>query len=90
MNGEPYRADEFAYTIVRHGGRFVDASDFLTPADCWGDVGAASGPLFVVLAATSGQRGYAKGALTLFWTSSDSGERCAALVSVLTPKRGAS
>jgi 3-oxoacyl-[acyl-carrier-protein] synthase-1 len=80
MNGEPYRSDEFGYCVVRHSQRFVDPSDFLTPADCWGDVGAASGPLFASLVATAGRKGYARGPLNLIWTSSDKGERSAALV----------
>jgi 3-oxoacyl-[acyl-carrier-protein] synthase-1 len=80
MNGEPYRADEFGYTVVRTSDRFVDASSFWTPADCWGDVGAASGPLFVILALAAELRGYAKGPHTLVWTSSDGGERSAAVV----------
>ena len=57
MNGEPYRADEFGFAILRVGKRFVNASDFVAPADCWGDVGAASGPLFVNLVSAAGQRG---------------------------------
>ena len=81
MNGERYRADELAFTICRTSERFVDASKFLAPADCWGDVGAASGPLFVGLAAAAAQQGYAPGPHTLVWTSSDRGERAAALVS---------
>lgn len=87
LNGEPYRADEFGYTMVRTADRFVDASHFLTPADCWGDVGAASGPLFVILALAAGLRGYANGPYTLVWTSSEGGQRCAAVVQIEHPGR---
>lgn len=80
MNGERYRADELAFTICRTSERFDDATYFLSPADCWGDVGAASGPLFVGLATAAGRKCYSKGSYTLLWTSSDTGERCAALV----------
>ncbi len=80
MNGERYRADEFAFTIARTSERFVDASDFLSPADCWGDVGAASGPLFLNLVSAAARKGYAKGPRTLLWTSSESGERSAAVI----------
>src|SRR5262249_29100423 len=45
MNGEPYRADEYAFLISRTREHFVAASEFVSPADCWGDVGAASAPL---------------------------------------------
>lgn len=80
MNGEPYRADEFGYTIVRTGERFIDPTDFMTPADCWGDVGAASGPLSVVYAIVAGLKGYSRGPYTLIFTSSDSGERTVVLL----------
>jgi 3-oxoacyl-[acyl-carrier-protein] synthase-1 len=80
MNGEPYRGDEFGFASLRTAARFVDSADFQTPADCWGDVGAASGPLFANLAVTAALKGYAKGPCTLAWTSSESGERSAALV----------
>lgn len=80
LNGERSRADEYGFSIARLGERFVDATDVRTPADCWGDVGAASGSLFVNLAVAARMRGYAKGPWSLLWTSSESGERCAALV----------
>jgi 3-oxoacyl-[acyl-carrier-protein] synthase-1 len=80
MNGDRYRTDEFGFAITRTAENFVDASEFLTPADCWGDVGAASGPLFVTLAVASAAGGYADGPLTLAWTSSESGERSAVLL----------
>jgi 3-oxoacyl-[acyl-carrier-protein] synthase-1 len=79
LNGEAYRADEFGFMLARTSERFVDASDFKAPADCWGDVGAASGPLFVLLASAAAMKGYANGPLTLLWTSSEGGERTAAL-----------
>ena len=80
MNGEPYRADEFGYTVVRLAECFVDPSAFMTPADCWGNVGAASGPLFVILAAVAGFKGYSVGSHTLVFTSSESGERTVAII----------
>ncbi len=79
QNGEAYRADEFGFMLARTSEGFVNPSDFEAPADCWGDVGAASGPLFVVLAAMAAKKGYAKGPRTLLWTSSESGERSAVL-----------
>ena len=77
QNGEAYRAAEQGFMLARTMQRFVDASDFLSPADCWGDVGAASGPLFVMLASAAAQKKYAKGPSTLVWTSSEGGERAA-------------
>jgi 3-oxoacyl-[acyl-carrier-protein] synthase-1 len=80
MNGEPYRADEYGFAVCQQGTRFINASHFTAPADCWGDVGAASGPLFANLVIAAGQRGYATGRHNLVWTSSESGERCAAIL----------
>jgi 3-oxoacyl-[acyl-carrier-protein] synthase-1 len=82
LNGEPYRADEFAFAMIRSARQFRDPGRFLTPADCWGDVGAASGPLFVALAVAAGRGGSAAGPYTLVWTSSEGGERATALLHV--------
>lgn len=76
MNGEPYRADEFGFATIRAGGLFKDPSEFTAPADCWGDVGATAGPLFVVLAEAAARKRYAPGPLAGAFTSSESGERC--------------
>jgi 3-oxoacyl-[acyl-carrier-protein] synthase-1 len=75
MNGEPYRADEFGFAVLRAGELFRDASAFAGPASFWGDVGAAAGPLFLVLADAETKKGYARGPVTAAFTSSESGER---------------
>jgi 3-oxoacyl-[acyl-carrier-protein] synthase I len=80
MNGEPYRAEEFGFATIRTNGYFIDASDFRAPADCWGDVGAASGPLFLNVSTVAYEKGYSRGPRTLVWTSSESGERAAAVL----------
>jgi 3-oxoacyl-[acyl-carrier-protein] synthase-1 len=80
MNGEPYRADEFAFSVIRTREHFVSASDFVAPADCWGDIGAASAPLFIALACIAGMKGYSKGSTALVWASSEAGERGAAVI----------
>jgi len=80
MNGEPQRAEEFGFASLRTHDRFEDPSDFIAPADCWGDVGAASGPLLLALACTGRAKGYLPGDRALVWTSSESGERAAALL----------
>jgi 3-oxoacyl-[acyl-carrier-protein] synthase I len=84
MNGEPYRADEFGFACLRTKESFESASDFVAPADCWGDVSAASGPLFLMLATISGAKGYAKGPHAFVWASSEGGERAAALMHIRT------
>ncbi|TPI65730.1 beta-ketoacyl synthase [Mesorhizobium sp. B3-1-3] len=80
MNGERYRGNEYGFAVLRNPGRFKDAADFETPADCWGDVGAASGPLFVSLVAEAETRGYQTGPLSLIWASSENGARAATLL----------
>jgi 3-oxoacyl-[acyl-carrier-protein] synthase I len=79
QNGEAYRADECGFMLARTSERFVAPTEFVAPADCWGDVGAASGPLFVLLAARAANMGYATGCRTLLWASSEGGARGAAL-----------
>ena len=80
MNGEPYRAEEFGFATIRTNDCFVDAADFQAPADCWGDVGAASGPLFLNLSVEGHRKGYSRSLRTLVWTSSEGGERAAAIL----------
>lgn len=80
MNGERYRANEYGFATIRNPGRFRNAADFETPADCWGDVGAASGPLFVSLVTEAEARNYQTGRLSLIWASSENGIRAAALL----------
>ena len=80
LNGERYRSEEFTFTVLRTQAAFAEASDNLTPADCWGDTGAASGPLFASLAIAAAQRCYAKGPRSLLWTGSESGRRSAVIL----------
>ncbi len=88
QNGEAYRADEFGFMLARLSEYFVDSSDYMAPADCWGDVGAASGPLFINLIIFAAEKGYAKGPHTLLWTSSEGGERTAAILEADMKERG--
>ena len=80
MNGEPYRADEFGFTALRTKEHFDSASDFIAPADCWGDVAAAGGPLHVMLAVIAGAKGYANGKVAFAWASAEGGERAGTLL----------
>ena len=80
MNGEPYRADEFGFACLRTKEAFESASDFVAPADCWGDVSAASGPLGIVLSTIAHTKAYSNGRHAFIWASSESGERAAALL----------
>ncbi len=85
MNGEPYRADEFGFATLRTREHFVDASDFVAPADCWGDVSAASVPLGLMLSAMAARNSYANGPYAFLWASSESGERGAVLLEQAPP-----
>jgi 3-oxoacyl-[acyl-carrier-protein] synthase-1 len=82
MNGEPYRADEFGFACLRTKESFESASDFVTPAECWGDVSAASAPLGVMLSAMASKKSYASGPYAFLWASSETGERAAALLAL--------
>ncbi|MBU6258116.1 MAG: hypothetical protein KGL18_07500 [Burkholderiales bacterium] len=82
MNGEPYRADEFGFSVLRTKEYFESAGEFAAPADGWGDVGAAGGVLHLALATAAGQKGYARGPLAFAWASAEGGERATALLAV--------
>lgn len=71
MNGESWRADEWGYSYLRTAGNYVDPLVIHHPADCWGDVGAASGPMLIALAAQNFARGRAVSPRALVWTASD-------------------
>ncbi len=70
FNGETYRADEYGFTICRTREGFEDPGSFTAAAECWGDVGAASGSLALTLPLAAWSRGYARGPVTLAWSSS--------------------
>jgi 3-oxoacyl-[acyl-carrier-protein] synthase-1 len=80
MNTEQYRGEEWGFVCLRLGRCFDDPTGYLSPADCWGDMGAASGPLFAMLACEAAARRFAKGPRTMLWASSEGGLRAAAVV----------
>ena len=80
INGERYRGEEWGFACLRLSQHFDDPLGYDSPADCWGDVGAASGPLFAMLACQAIARGYDKGPWTLLWASSEGGLRGAAVL----------
>lgn len=80
MNGEPHRTDEWGFTIARSKLWDIDQLNLFSPANCWGDIGAASGPMLIILAIAAWQRSYARGPCSLIWCSSPSGERGAVLL----------
>ena len=88
INGERYRSEEWGFTLLRFPEALVDPTGYDLPASCWGDMGAASGPLFVMLAVTAGKRGWAKGALYLIWNSSEGGRRAAVVLELNRQRQG--
>ncbi len=89
LNGETYRADEYGFTALRTKSRFRAATDFVAPADCWGDIGAAGAPLHAALGLVAHRKKYSRGPLSLVWGSSESGERGAAVIRAAHTNGGA-
>lgn len=80
LNGETYRSREWGYSQVKLHAALKAVQTLWHPADCVGDMGAASGALLAVVAARAFQRGYAPDGRTLVWAGSDNGDRCAVVL----------
>lgn len=84
MNGESWRADEWGYAYLRTAAHHAEPLAMSHPADCWGDVGAASGPMLIALAAQRFGQRRARAARALVWAASDTSPlRAACLTSAL-------
>jgi 3-oxoacyl-[acyl-carrier-protein] synthase-1 len=79
MNGESYWAKEWGVAFLRSRPAFAESHGMHHPADCYGDTGAAAGPLMVGLAAL-GVAGAYRASTVMIYASSDSGERAAMLI----------
>jgi 3-oxoacyl-[acyl-carrier-protein] synthase-1 len=79
MNGESHWAKEWGVAYLRNRPAFQPAHGTHHPADCYGDTGAASGPLMLGLAALGISARYRTGP-ALVYASSDRGQRAAVLV----------
>lgn len=80
MNGESFRANEWMYAYLRTGPKHGDPLEIWHPADCYGDIGAASGLVLAGIGIAAWQRNYAHGCRSLIWTSSDGKHRSAILL----------
>ena len=80
INGERYKAEEWAFVILRTQAMFRDPSAYEAACDRWGDVGAASGALLSMLAVQSWSRGYARGKRAMIFAGSEAGSRAAVLL----------
>lgn len=84
INGERYREDEFSYAILRvHSSIFANAVDYVTPADCWGHTGAATGALLALLSIYCHRRGFVVGDWPMIWCGSNNGRRTAMVLHLL-------
>ncbi|MBX6362554.1 MAG: hypothetical protein IRZ00_01690 [Gemmatimonadetes bacterium] len=79
MNGESHWAKEWGVASLRNRGAFAADHGMHHPADCYGDPGAAAGPLLAGLAALGIRDGY-RGAPSLVYASSDAGPRAAVVL----------
>lgn len=80
LNGERYRALEWAMASLRVLGALGGARDVWHPADCIGDSGAGAGALSLVWATTALRRGYAGASDAIVWGASDGTLRGSALL----------
>jgi 3-oxoacyl-[acyl-carrier-protein] synthase-1 len=83
MNGESHWAKEWGVTAIRHRALLHPTHVMHHPADCFGDAGAACGPLLVGLAALGIRHRYRQ-APALVYCSSDHGQRAATVVAAAT------
>ena len=79
LNGENFGAKEWGTAQLRSAERFADDFRLEHPVDCFGDPGAALGPVLLGLAALGLHGGHLE-APCLVWCSSDRAERGAALL----------
>ena len=80
LNGESYRNYEWALARTRAADCFTGDLDLVHPADCWGDIGAATGALLLAYAAEVYANGYTSADAALPWTASESGNRAAVVL----------
>jgi len=80
MNGESYRSMEWSYAWMRTGQHFRNPVELWHPADCYGDVGSASGALLLGITANALAKGYGRGSTALVFTSSEGPLRSAAVL----------
>lgn len=80
MNGENHWAKEWGVAFLRNKDAFAPEHRLHHPADCFGDTGAACGPLLIGLAAWGIAQGYRQSP-SLVLASSDRGARAVLAVS---------
>jgi 3-oxoacyl-[acyl-carrier-protein] synthase I len=71
LNGEPWRIDEWSAAYLRTADNQGEPLHLRHPADCWGDVGAASAPLLAAMASLEVVHPRMRSRSALVWTASD-------------------
>jgi 3-oxoacyl-[acyl-carrier-protein] synthase-1 len=79
MNGENHWAKEYGVAYLRNKKTFVDKINIVHPADCYGDIGAATATALITLAAEHLHRSQQL-QKSLVYSSSDFGLRAAIMV----------
>ena len=78
LNGDPFRAEEWGYALVRLTERWhLGDRPLWLPALAFGEVGAATGAVALCVAVRALQRGYAPGARALIALAGDDDRRAA-------------
>jgi len=80
ISGEQYYFKETSLAMTRILREFKEDFDFWHPADCIGEVGAASVMCAIGVAAAASQKNYAPGEKVLCHFSNDNGERAAIIL----------
>ncbi|MFT5717159.1 MAG: 3-oxoacyl-[acyl-carrier-protein] synthase-1 [Oleiphilaceae bacterium] len=80
MNGEPMHGKEWGTSLVRNSDAFSDGFDMQHPAECYGDLGAATVPTLMGLSVLGLEKGNYQGPL-LIWSASDREQRGAVVMS---------
>ncbi len=78
LNGESYRAREWAFTEIRNG--LQTHTELIHPADCHGDLGTVNAANLLGLAALAQATGWAGGKPLLVFTASEGGLRAATVI----------
>lgn len=78
LNGDIYRAVDWGCALTRLQNRYrIDRLPVWSPADAFGEVGAATGSVAICMGGRALQRRYAPSGSILVWLSSDNGSKAA-------------
>ncbi len=81
IDGERYREHEFSFAILRVApATFVDAIDYVAPANLWGQCGAAGAVMLATIPIVTHARGHSPGPWPMVWCGSEGGRRGAVVL----------